>query len=83
MNKHLKWVVVTVAVAVLALVASSSVQAKPSFVKGAKCAVCHAEKPYKKETLTAKAAEMVKMHKTDECKNCHSWEDGKFVSKKK
>ena len=83
MNRSSKLIVVTVAVAVFALIAGNSVQAKPSFVKGAKCAVCHAEKPYKKDKLTAKAAEMMKAHKTEECKDCHSVEDGKFISKKK
>ena len=83
MNRSLKLVVVSVAVAVLALVAGNSVNAKPSFVKGASCKACHEGKPAKKDNVNAKAAEMLKKHKVDECKNCHSWEDGKFTSKKK
>ena len=83
MNRNVKWVAVAVAVAVFALVAGNSVNAKPSFVKGASCKTCHEAKPAKKDNINAKAAAMVKKYKTDECKNCHGWDDGKFTTKKK
>jgi hypothetical protein len=56
--------------------------AKPTFVKGANCKACHEGVPPKKENISAKTADMVKKYKVDECKNCHTWTDGKFTSKK-
>ena len=69
MNRSLKLVVVTVAVAVFALVAGNSVNAKPSFVKGASCKTCHEAKPAKKDNVNAKAAAMMKKYKAEECQN--------------
>ncbi|MFZ2642873.1 MAG: cytochrome c3 family protein [Verrucomicrobiia bacterium] len=83
MTKDLKLIVVAVAVAGLVFATSSTVQAKGSFVKGASCKSCHTAKPAKKDNINEKTAAMLKKYKTDECKNCHGWEDGKFTSKKK
>ena len=83
MNKNLKLIVIAVAVAGLVFAASSSVDAKSSFVKGTPCKTCHEGKPAKKDNINAKAAAMIKKYKGEECKDCHSWDDGKFTSKKK
>lgn len=83
MTKDLKLIVVAATVAGLVFATSSSVQAKPSFVKGASCKTCHEGKPAKKDNVTKKAAEMIKKYKAEECKNCHGWDDGKFTTKKK
>jgi len=56
--------------------------ARPTFVTGAACKSCHEGMPPKKENLSAKAVDMAKKYKVDECKNCHTWTDGKFTSKK-
>ncbi|MCX6906848.1 MAG: hypothetical protein NTY01_02270 [Verrucomicrobia bacterium] len=83
MTKDLKLMVVVVAVAGLVFATSNSVQAKPSFVKGASCKICHEGKPAKKANVNKKAAEMIKKYKAEECKDCHGWDDGKFTTKKK
>jgi nitrate/TMAO reductase-like tetraheme cytochrome c subunit len=68
--------------ALLALAVAPAAMAKPTTVKGAKCTVCHDGQP-KKTSLNAKAVAMLKAHKTEaSCKDCHSWADGKFTSKK-
>jgi cytochrome c peroxidase len=68
----------------VSLVFAGSAFAKSSFVPGAKCNACHEGKPAEKK-LNAKAQEMVKKYKVEECKNCHDKADGDkaMTSKKK
>ncbi len=73
----------TLLLAVLALAVAPAF-ATPTAVKGAKCTACHEKMPPKKDNLNAKAAAMFKQHKTvASCKDCHSVENGKFMSHKK
>ena len=64
-----------------ALLVAGAGYAKPTTVKGAACKACHAMPP-KKDNLNAKSVEMMKKYKEAECKNCHSWVEGKMTSKK-
>lgn len=59
----------------VSLLFAGSAFAKGTFVPGAKCTACHEGKPSEKK-LNAKAQEMVKKYKTDECKNCHGKAEG-------
>ena len=73
----------TLLLAVLAM-AAAPVFATPTAVKGAKCSVCHEKMPPKKDNLNKMAAMMLKQHKTvASCKDCHSYANGKLVTKKK
>ncbi len=51
-------------------------------MKGAKCTVCHEGSP-KDKKFNAATQKMFPKYKEAECKNCHSMEAGKFMSKKK
>jgi hypothetical protein len=83
MTKDLKLIVAALAIAGLVFATSTTVHAKGSFVKGASCKSCHDGKPAKKDNINKAAADMMKKHKVEQCKDCHGWEDGKFTSKKK
>jgi hypothetical protein len=55
--------------------------AKPSFVKGAKCSVCHTEAMGKKTNVSEKAQEMLKKFPDKKCADCHgASEDGKKLT---
>lgn len=55
--------------------------AKPSFIKGAKCSVCHTEAMGKKTNVSPKAAEMLKKFPDKKCADCHGVEaDGKKLT---
>ena len=70
----------TLLAAILAL-AVAPAMAKPTTVKGAKCTACHEGAP-KDKKFNAEATKMVAKYKEAECKNCHTWVDGKMTSKK-
>ena len=55
--------------------------AKPSFVKGAKCVVCHTEAVGKKTNVSPQSAEMLKKYPDKKCADCHgASEDGKKLT---
>jgi hypothetical protein len=59
----------------VSLVFCGSAFAKGTYVSGAKCTACHEGKPSDKK-LNAKAQEMMKKYKVEECKNCHGKAEG-------
>ncbi len=65
-----------------ALLVAGAGYAKPTTVKGASCKACHVSMPAKKDNLNAKSLEWMKKYKESECKNCHTWENGKLATKK-
>ncbi len=66
---------ITAVVLGVSLLFGGSAFAKGTFVTGAKCKACHEGKPSDKK-LNAKAQEMVKKYKTEECTNCHGQAEG-------
>lgn len=73
---------ITLLTAALILALAPAAMAKPTTVKGAKCTTCHEGTP-KDKKFNAAAAKMVAKYKEAQCKDCHSWADGKLVTTKK
>ncbi|HQL48058.1 MAG: hypothetical protein BWY56_01338 [Acidobacteria bacterium ADurb.Bin340] len=66
-------------VAAAALVSVPAI-AKPTTVKGAKCAACHQGAPKDNKWINKTTEDMVKKYKEVECKDCHGWEKGKLTT---
>ena len=65
----------------LSLAISGVALAKPGFVKGAKCVVCHTEAVGKKTNVSTVSAEMLKKYADKKCADCHgAGEDGKKLT---
>jgi len=60
-----------IAVLGLSLAIGGVALAKPNFVKGAKCTVCHTEAMGKKTNVSPKSAEMLKKFADKKCADCH------------
>ena len=71
----------TLLTAALLLALAPIASAKPTTVKGAKCTVCHEGSP-KDKKFNAATQKMFPKFAEEKCKDCHSWKDGKFTSKK-
>jgi len=60
----------------LSLAISGVALAKPTFVKGAKCIVCHTEAAGKKTNVGPAALEMQKKYADKKCSDCHGAGEG-------
>ncbi|NTU60143.1 MAG: hypothetical protein HGA98_03685 [Deltaproteobacteria bacterium] len=59
----------------VSLLFTGSAFAKGNYVSGAKCTACHVGKPSEKKFNEA-TEKMMKLHKVEECKNCHGKAEG-------